>query len=189
MSVKKTERTIISDKLSIEKTGQALEAWYTELDKLGAKKLSHKEIFAIVSSIKGLKPLRQWNQNLLTTSYEWSRGLKERGQKGEKKDFEISVSKTMLVPLPVLYTSLVDEKTRKKWLKEKITIRKATENKSARITWSDNVTSLSVDFYSKGKDKSQIVVQHQKIGDSKQATELKEYWSEKLNELKSLLEK
>jgi hypothetical protein len=114
--------------------------------------------------------------------------MKERGEK--EGGFEIGVSKTINVPIDILYNSWVDDKARNKWLpKEKITIRKSTLNKSARITWSDNTTSLSVDFYPKGENKSQVVVQHQKITDSKMATKMKAYWGDVLESLKSLLEK
>ena len=68
-------------------------------------------------------------------------------------------------------------------------MRKATENKSFRITWTDNITSLSVDFYPKGEAKSQVVVQHMKIDDSKKANQLKEYWNNALMKLKAFLEK
>ena len=163
-----------------------MEEWFLLLDKRGAQKMTHPEIYALVSSIKGLESLGEWNRNLLTTSYEWDRKLKERGQK--EKGFEISVSKTIAVPIHVLYASLTDAPARSKWLKEKITIRKSTENKSARITWADGTTSLSVDFYSKGPDKSQVVVQHHKIPNSKQAADLKTFWTQKLNALKTLLE-
>ena len=81
--------------------------------------------------------------------------LKENG-------FEISVSKTIHVPLKNLYQSWLNDNTRTIWLgKENIVFRKTTENKSARVTWSDQITSLSVDFYDKGINKSQVVVQHQ----------------------------
>ena len=130
----------------------------------------------------------EWNLNLLSTTYEWNRGLKERGQK--KDGFEISVSKTIAVPIQILYNSLTNTTKRNKWLAgEKITIRKSTENKSARITWSDNETSLSVDFYPKGADKSMVVVQHLKIKTSGHAKEMKEYWANALEKLKLMLEK
>ena len=164
-----------------------MEHWFELLDKQSAKKMKHAEIFDLVANTNGLKPLGQWNQNLLTTTYEWSRGLKERGQKG--KDFEIGVSKTINVPIAVLYNSWVDDGIRKKWLSENVVIRKASENKSARITWSDGTTSLSVDFYPKGDAKSQVVVQHLKIPDSKMAGEMKEYWVQKFEMLKAFLEK
>ena len=107
-----------------------MEEWFRHLDSLGAQKMAHADIFNLIASIDGLKPLGQWNQNLLTTSYEWDRGLKQRGQKG--KDFEISVSKTVNVPIELLFKAFVDEKLRKKWLDENIEFTKRTENKSVR---------------------------------------------------------
>lgn len=182
-----TERKIITDKLVVEKTGKTIAEWFEMLDQKGAKKLDHAAIFHLVSSIEGLKPLGEWNQNLLTTTYEWGRGIKERGQKPD--GFEISVSKTISVPIGELYRAWTEDKLRSEWLPgENISIRKATENKSAHITWSDNKTSLSVDFYQKGESKSQVVVQHLKIPNSEMAAEMKEYWSRVLNNLKSFLE-
>lgn len=182
------ERNIISDALVVEKTGKTMEHWFTLLDKKGAQSLKHVDIYNLVAGTPGLKALGQWNHNLLTTTYEWNRGLKERGQKED--GFEVSVSKTINVPLSVLYIGFVDNKIRSKWLgKESITFRKTTENKSARVTWSDGETSLSVDFYTKGENKSQVVVQHQKIQTSGKAFELKNFWGEKLQLFKELLEK
>jgi len=181
------ERKIITDKLVVEKTGKTLEEWFKLLDKKGAKKLAHAEIFDLVAGIDGLKPLGQWNHNLLATTYEWDRGLKERGQKAD--GIEISLSKTVAVPVAVLYQALIDDKLRNRWLPEtNLVFRKTAENKSARVTWSDGETSLSIDFYLKGADKSQIVVQHLKIPDSERAAEMKEFWGTKLNGLKKLLE-
>jgi hypothetical protein len=182
-----TERKIITDKLIVEKTGKTIEDWFLQLDKKGAQKKDANEIYTLIKSIKGLEPLGEWNMGLLGTSYQWSRGLRERGQKG--KEFEIGVSKTINVPLSVLYKSFVDDKIRMKWCKGKIEFTKTTLNKSVRAVWNDKETRLSIDFYSKGNHKSQIVVQHLKIKDSKQAALLKTHWGKTLESLKSLLEK
>ncbi|MFN2502355.1 MAG: hypothetical protein ABR530_10130 [Pyrinomonadaceae bacterium] len=181
-----SQRSVITDKLVLAKTGNSMEEWFRHLDELGARSMKHNEIFDLISGIEGLSPLGQWNQNLLTTTYEWDRGLKERGEK--PGGFEISVSKTVNVPIEVLYRAFVDDKIRKKWLAHEIAIRKSTENKSARVTWPDNSTSLSVDFYPKGDLKSQIVVQHLKIPDSKMASEMKQFWGLRLADLKEHLE-
>jgi hypothetical protein len=183
----KKERQIISDKLVVEKTGKTMEDWFLLLDKKGAQKKNPNGIYEIIRGIPGLKALGEWNQGLLGTSYQWSRGLRERGQKD--KDFEIGVSKTVNVPLGVLYKAVTDDKVRNKWCREKIEFTKTTKDKSARALWSDKVTRLSIDFYSKGSDKSQIVVQHLKIPDSKKAAALKDYWGKTLDSLKTLLEK
>ncbi len=180
------ERKIISDKLVVEKTGLTLEECFLLLDQKGAAKMEHKEIFAAAERIAKLKPLGEWNLNLLTTSYEWGRGLKERGEK--ENGFEISVSKTINVCVSILYKAWIDDTIRKKWLKDKIIFRKTTLDKSARITWSDNITSLSVDFYPKAENKSQVVVQHLKLPDVAEADDMKQYWAKTLELLKSILE-
>jgi hypothetical protein len=180
-------RNIISDSLLVKTTGKPLEHWYKLLDKKGAARLAHSEIYELISQIPDLESLGQWNWNLLATSYEWSRGLKARGER--KDGIEISVSKTVACPISRLYDTWMNDVSRKKWLgNEKIHVRKATENKSARITWSDGATSLSVDFYTKGNDKSQVVVQHQKIQDVAAAEKLKVFWTQKLDALKSMIE-
>lgn len=74
-------RQIITDKLVVPKTGKTMEEWFEFLDKKGAKKMKHVDIFTLVAGTAALKPLGQWNQNLLPTSYEWSRALKKRGEK------------------------------------------------------------------------------------------------------------
>src|SRR4051812_33967045 len=113
MPVKIKERNIISDKLSIEKTGYDLEHWFGVLDKKNARTKTHAQIFSEVANIKALASLGEWNQNLLTTTYEWKRGIKGRGEK--KDGYEISVSKTIAAPLSVLYDSLVSKTKRNKW--------------------------------------------------------------------------
>jgi hypothetical protein len=62
-------------------------------------------------------------------------------------------------------------------------VRKATRNKSLRITWVDGQTSVEVLFYAKGKSKSQVVVQHSQLSDAKAAERMKGYWSEQLARL------
>jgi len=181
------ERKIITDKVVVEKTGKTMEEWFGVLDKKGAKKLDSHGIYDLIKGIDGLQVLGEWNQGLLSTSYQWSRGLRERGEKAA--GFEVSVSKTVAVPVGELYNAWADEKIRKEWLREKgASITKATENRSVRILWSDKGTRLSVDFYSKGDSKSQVVVQHLKLPNSEKAAEMKEYWSQALEKLKSALE-
>lgn len=182
------ERSIITDKLVIEKTGKPMEHWFLMLDKKGATAIKPSEIFQLAANIKQLQLLGEWNLNLLITTYCWSRGIKKRGEK--ENGYEISVSKTINVAVKDLYESWVVDTKRNDWLgKEKIIFRKTTANKSARITWSDQVTSLSIDFYEKGLQKSQVLVQHQKIADDKTAASLKDYWGIKLEQLKKWLEK
>jgi hypothetical protein len=180
------ERKIISDKLLVDKTSKTLEHWFNVLDKKRARKKKLREIFKLVSGTAGLKILSEWKRNLLTTSHQWNRGLKQRGEK--ENGFATGVSRTVNAPVKLLYEAWVKNGTRSKWLKEKIVFRKTTPSESARITWHDG-TLLKVDFYMKGNARSQVVVQHHKIADARAAAALKIFWGKKLEELKSLFKK
>jgi hypothetical protein len=180
------ERSIITTQLVKKLSGRSMEDWFKILDEKGAKEMKHAHIFALAGSIDGLKPLGQWNQNLLVTTYEWDRGLKQRGEK--ENGFEISVSKTISVTTAVLYQCWIDESLRNRWLpRQQPEISKATENKSLRMLWSDKITRVSVELYVKGDAKTQVVVQHLKIAGAEEAAILKQYWSERLDALKALI--
>ena len=57
-----------------------------------------------------------------------------------------------------------------------------------RIDWVDGMTRLSVNFYDKGAAKSQVVVQHIKLTNSRAADQAKGYWKDQLSGLKTTLE-
>src|SRR6478672_11183864 len=97
-------RSIITDKVVVEKTGKTMAEWFDVLDRKGAKTLDSHGIYELIRSIDGLAPLGEWNQGLLSTSYQWNRGLRERGEK--KDGFEVSVSKTIKAPFSVLYEAV-----------------------------------------------------------------------------------
>jgi hypothetical protein len=82
----------------------------------------------------------------------------------------------------------MDEKVRYSWLKEKrMTISKATPHKSIRAAWNDEKTRLEINFYDKGHNKTQVVVQHCKLGKMSDAEKMKKYWKEKLEKLNGML--
>jgi hypothetical protein len=55
-----------------------------------------------------------------------------------------------------------------------------------RITWPDR-TSLEVGFMAKGSGKSQVALQHTKLPEKVVATRMKQYWTERLDELATVL--
>ena len=122
--------TRISDEAVKAKTGKDWKQWFSILDKAGATKMSHKEIAEYL--------------------YE-KRGLREKHQKAD--GYAVSASRTYKVPISVLFKHWSDEKLRRQWLKDKIAVRKATANKSMRITWLDN-SHVDVYFYEKGRQRA-----------------------------------
>jgi len=179
-TAKQTPR--MSDEAVEAKTGKTWSEWCKLLDAAGAKKMSHQEIVAVLNKKHGVGP---WWQQMVAVTYEQIRGLRDKHQK--PGGYEISVSRTIDAPLSKAFKAWTDEKTRKKWLPANLTIRKATPNKSLRISWEDGKTSVSVSFLPKGAGKSQVVAQHTKIPDAKGAAKMKQFWSQALDRLKEVL--
>jgi hypothetical protein len=78
---------------------------------------------------------------------------------------------------------------RAKWLAgaKRLTVRKATENKSLRITWADG-TNVDVNLFAKGPAKSQVAVEHGKLTGVADVPRVKQYWADALAKLQKLLE-
>lgn len=167
------------------KTGSNWKDWFAVLDKAGARKMNHQEIVKLVSEKYDVGP---WWQQMVTVTYEQARGLREKYQK--PAGYQISVSRTVNTPVARLYKSFSNARSRSSWLPEKgFVIRTKTAEKSLRVSWNDNKTSLEINFYPKGADKSQVVVQHSKLPDAKSSAKMKTYWGKALDRLRSSLEK
>ena len=179
----KTTAPRMSDAAVKAKTGKAWPEWFKILDKAGGKKMSHQEIVAVLSQQHSVGP---WWQQMVTVTYEQARGLRAKHQ--TPAGYQISVSRTVAASISKVYKAWHDGKTRKLWLPASITIRKATANKSMRITWTDGKTNVEVGFYPKGTGKSQVAVQHNKLPDAKAAARMKTYWGSALDRLKALVE-
>ena len=174
----------MSDAAVQAKTGKTWPAWFAILDKAGARKMDHKQIVAYLRERHGVGP---WWQQMVTVEYERARGLREKYQK--TGGFSVSRSKTVAVEVERLYRAWSDAKTRSRWLGEKgITVRTATPNKSMRMTWSDGKTSISVNFYAKDENKSQVAIEHEKLANAVATKRMQDFWSEKLEKLKEILE-
>ncbi|HKQ75852.1 MAG TPA: hypothetical protein VJ810_19310 [Blastocatellia bacterium] len=174
----------ISDEAVAEKTGKTWEEWFVILDAAGAANMDHKGIVAVLSD---QYQVSSWWRQMLTVGYEQARGLR---QKHEKPDgYEVSVSKTINVPLAVLFNAWGNEKERARWFpRRKITVRKATSNKSLRLTWEGDKSSVDINFYSKGDEKSQVTCQHHKLPNQEDVGLMREFWAKTLQSLKERLE-
>ena len=172
----------IGDAAVKSKTGKRWQQWFAILDEADAQSMSHAETVKYLNETQDVPP---WWSQMVTVGYEQARGIREKHQ--VPSGYNIGASKTIAVPAGAVYQAWIDDKTRDCWLPgEAIRIRKATPNKSLRVTWSDGETSLDVNFYDKGGAKSQVVVQHSKLSDSSQAEQMKSYWRGALERLKEL---
>jgi len=165
-------------------TGRSWAEWLAVLDKSGARKKPHRDIAELLHSRHALPG---WWAQMVTVGYEQARGRRLKHQKPD--GFEVSVSRTVAAPVARAFEAWKDATQREKWLpRTPLTVRKATPNKSIRITWTDG-TTLSVNFWSKGALKCQVVPQHGKLPDAESAERMKSFWAEKLEALCFWLEK
>lgn len=174
----------MSDEAVAAKTGKTWKQWFAILQRAGAKKMSHQEIVRFLTAEHNVGP---WWQQMITVSYERHAGLRQLNQK--PNGYEISVSRTLAVPLRSVYQAIANELRRHDWLAEEgLQLRKATQNKSVRLTWKDGKTSVEFYFAQKAAAKTQVVAQHSKLPDAKTAARMKTYWREKLDRLQARLE-
>lgn len=167
-------------------TGKGWEEWLTTLDGENAATLTHKKIAELLSTKYAVPG---WWSQMVTVGYEQARGKREVHQKAD--GYSASVSKTLSAPISALYAACTDETLRAKWIGNKTyTITTATPNKSVRIAWGKGgATRVAFGLYAKGDTKSQLAIQHEKLGSSAEVMQMKTYWGKALEKLASLVEK
>jgi hypothetical protein len=177
------ERAGLSDEVVKAKTGRTWEEWVRLLDARGARSMVHRDIAEYLYQREGVPG---WWAQTVTVGYERIRGLRDIGQR-RSGEYEASKSKTVPVPLALLFRAFHDAGTRKRWLPEvKWTLRTSVPEKSLRVTWEDG-TSVEAYFVGKGPGKSQVAIQHRKLENKAQAERAKAYWGERLEALASVL--
>ncbi|MGH2538207.1 MAG: SRPBCC family protein [Candidatus Promineifilaceae bacterium] len=165
-------------------TGKGWQEWFAVLDAAGGRELDHKAIVAVLSQKEGVAP---WWQQQITVGFERARGLREAHE--TPAGFQVGRSRTLAAPVERVFAAWHDERLRRRWLPNpEVEVRRATENKSLRITWADGRSRLDVELYPKGPDKTQVSVQHSKLEDAAAAAEMKAYWANALTALKKLVE-
>ena len=165
-------------------TGRAWDEWLKLLDRAGAKAMPHKDI-ALMLSRKFAVP--DWWSQMVTVGYEQARGLRAVNQR--TNGFAANTSRTLDIPLRRVYEAWSDPQLRSRWLLDApVEVRRATDGKSIRMTWTVGDSDVDVGFFARGADKSQVQVEHSKLRNATAVAKQKTFWSDALNRLKALLE-
>ena len=168
-----------SNEAVAKKTGKNWVMWFRILDEAVGRDQSHQEI---VNFLGQKHKLDGWWCQMIANAYEQHIGRRKKHEMAG--GFEISVSKTLPVPIEELYLAFYDANMRSKWLEDSdIGYSTANENKNLRGPWVDGKTRISIDFYAKGVDKTQVVVQHLKLENAEEGEKMKTYWKEALDAL------
>jgi uncharacterized protein YndB with AHSA1/START domain len=173
----------MSDEAVKAKTGCSWERWVWALDHVKAHQWPHG---AIAEYVYDKYRIDGWWAQMVTVGYERIRGLREKGQQ-RSGAYEATKSRTVPVSLSRLFRAFSQPRLRSQWLPNvTLTVRKATPNKSIRMTWEDG-TSVEGWFTAKQRSKAQVQVQHRKLPDRQAASRMRQFWSERLDALEGLL--
>jgi hypothetical protein len=142
------------------KTGKTWAQWFAALDKDGAAEQTHR---AIAQSLYDKYDVGPWWGQMVTVEYERARGLRAKHEK--TNGFSVSASRTIAVPLDELFAAATDAKQRRSWFpKGSLKVTSQTKDKYFRGQWNGEAR-LDIGFLPKGKDKSQIAIQVDKLTD------------------------
>ena len=171
----------VGDEAVKKATGKNWAGWLKVLDKAGGRRMDHKQLVAFLDANHKVSG---WWIQMVSVGYEQARGLRKLHEKAG--GFEISVSKTVEVPVATLFEAFANDARRAAWLGDLLSLRKATKPKSARFDFKGG-TLVSANFYAKGAGKSYVSLQHGKLKDAKAADKIKKFWADRLAELSNYL--
>jgi hypothetical protein len=141
---------------AVEKaTGKTWAQWLALLDAVGAKKMAHREITALL----GAHIDARWWKQMVAVGYEQARGLRAVHQKVD--GFSASASKTYQVPLKKLLAA----------------------SKALRLAWAEGEARVEVKFLDKGGGKSQVTVQQGRLPSEREVQRSKAAWQSAFGEL------
>jgi uncharacterized protein YndB with AHSA1/START domain len=179
----------ISDEAVRKATGRGWEEWLALLDGEGAIGMEHKALAAMLRDKHGVD---EWWAQSVTVGYEQARGKREKYETPD--GYQTGVSKTIQAPVAKLYKAWEDAGTRERWLGDhEVEVRTATPEKSMRMTWltkgADEGSSVEVYFWPKDSNRCLVQVQHRKLADAAAVQRVRAFWSVKLENLRSVMEK
>jgi len=175
----------LGDEAVKAKTGKTWHEWFDILGSGSSRNMSHKDMATFLGK---QYRLNDWWCQMITNAFEQHAGRREQHQRPE--GYEISMSKTFLVDVKILYECWSSVEERCRWLQESsFKITTLTRNRFIRAQWEDGKSVLNVDFYPKGKDKTQVVLQHSRLDSLETAEKMQTFWKNQLSKLDEMLEK
>ncbi|HVN56552.1 MAG TPA: DUF4287 domain-containing protein [Anaerolineaceae bacterium] len=176
----------ISDEAVAAKTGKNWAEWFAILDAAGAAQLSHPEIVAFLANEH---QVGSWWQQMITVTYEQAFGLRHRYETAE--GYQVSVSKTMPLPVGALYRAWESPESRSFWQPElaDLSVTRATHQKTIRALWKDGKSRIDIAFLPKGEQKTQVTIQHNKLDSAEDVPGMRAYWAKVLQTLQEYLTK
>lgn len=164
-------------------TGRGWRQWLRLLDAWGARDRAHG---AIVRRLIDEHGVPGWWAQAITVGYERARGMRAKYQRA--RGFAVSVSRTFDVATGRLYAAFAEPRRRGRWLERgTLRTRTARRDKDARFDFGDGSTRVVAYFQPKGRARTTVTVEHERLPDAAAVEEMRAFWKERLSRLGEIL--
>jgi hypothetical protein len=118
-----------------------------------------------------------------------SADMPAEGEGERSGDLQVGRSKQVVSPAARAYEAWRDDELRRAWLGDDaaVEVRAGVPEQSLSVAWPDG-TSVGVKLYPKGRAKCVVQVIHEGLPDSAAVERMSDYWGERLERLRLLLE-
>jgi hypothetical protein len=167
-----------------QNTGKGWREWLRILDAWGAKDRTHTEV---ARHLMEEHAVPGWWAQSITVGYERARGMRAKYQ-SLGGSFQVSVSKTFPMGVGKLFRAFAEAPQRNKWLERgTLKVRTTLKNRSVRFDFRDGTSRVVVAFDPKGRSKTTVAVQHERLPDARAVEEMRGMWKEHLKRLAEVL--
>jgi hypothetical protein len=167
-----------------QNTGKGWREWLRILDAWGAEERKHGDIVGYLMDQHGMPG---WWAQTVTIGYERARGMRAKYQT-VVGSFQVSVSKTFPIGVGELFKAFAEAPQRNRWLdRGMLKVRTTRKDRSARFDFRDGTSRVVVSFDPKGRLKTTVAVQHERLPDAQAVEEMRGMWKELLKRLGEVL--
>lgn len=160
-------------------TGKPWEEWLALLDAAKGTSMNHAELARFVE--QNFEVSGWWAQGI-AIGYEYARGMRERGMTSD--GFATNASKTLNLAVEQVWELFGDSDLRAKWLDPQLLEQtSATRPRTFNAKWLADDSRVSVNFTSKGDNKSSFAIQHRRLQHQDDIATVKAFWKQRIAEL------
>lgn len=199
-------QTRISDEAVKKATGKTWQEWLIQLDKAGAKDMTHRQIVAEVAKDGAVS---QWWQQMVAVEYEHRRRRRQVGQTADA-GFQIGVQKTIAAGQEAMWELITSPQGRKIWLGDiprmrwepgedyetkagtRGQVRSVDAPSRIRMTWQPKGRSkpavLQVSIYSPRNQRlsTNVRFHQEQLRSAAEREKMRKHWKKALKELEKL---
>jgi len=169
-----------------QNTGRSWREWLRILGAWGAKARKHGDIVRYLMEEQGVPG---WWAQSITVGYERSRGMRAKYQT-LAGFFQVSVSKTFPIGVGKLFRAFVEAPQRNKWLERgTLKVRTTLKDRSVRFDFRDRTSRVVAYFEPKGRSKTTVTVQHERLPDAGAVEDMRAMWKERLGNLGDIFQR